>query len=55
MDNYILGLLITQIVAVGFAFGKLWQKVSDMAERLKRLEGIQNSKDRDTRQQAEHR
>ena len=46
-----LGLLgVSNILAVAYTFGRLKQKVEDLSVRVERLEGIQNSKDRDARQ-----
>ncbi len=54
MDNYIyvIGLLIVNLIGIAFSFGKLWQKTNDLSHRLKRLERIQNGKDRDVRHTA---
>ncbi len=44
---------VANILAVAYTFGKLKQQVEDMGNRVERLEGIQNSKDRDARQKTE--
>lgn len=43
----IIGLLLVNIAAVSFSYGKLSQKVSDLCRRMGRVEGILNTKNKE--------